>query len=64
MSDATEQLTLRAEKLAEDLDAEMKTMDTDSVDYALLDKALPMAITVALLLKGTTDDFKASMSNA
>lgn len=61
MSATTEELMRRAEELATDIQTAMHTEHPDSVDYQLLEKAQPLAITVGLLLKGTTDEFKASM---
>jgi len=63
MSAITEQLMRRAEELATLIQAERDREHPDSTDYQLLKKALPMAITVGLLLKGTTDEFKAEMRN-
>jgi len=63
MSAITDQLMRRAEELATLIQAERDREHPDSTDYQLLEKALPMAITVSLLLKGTTDEFKAEMRN-
>jgi len=62
MSAVTEQLMRRAEELATLIQEAMHTEHPDSVDYQLLEKALPLAITVGLLLKGTTDEFKATVA--
>jgi hypothetical protein len=59
MSAITEQLMLRAEELSQLVEAERQREHPDSVDRALLDKALPMIITAGLLLRATTDEFKA-----
>lgn len=63
MSAITEQLMLRAEELSQLVEAERQREHPDSVDRALLDKALPMIITAGqLLLRATTDEFKAEMA--
>jgi hypothetical protein len=62
MSAITEQLMLRAEELSQLVEAKRQREHPDSVDRALLDKALPMIITAGLLLRATTDEFKAEMA--
>ena len=60
MSEVTEALEARAMELATDVNAAWKD-DPDSVDYALLEKAVAHITTGALLLKATTPAFKQQM---
>ena len=61
MSERSVELMLRAEHLAHDIQSERDQHHPDSLDYQLLDKALPLAITVGLFLKGSTEEFKEQM---
>ena len=62
MSAETEELERRAIELYTDLDVVYKaTPEEDEVDKQLLLKALAHITTGALLLKATTDEFKAGM---